>query len=179
MNTLRKTFMAFGLAFSMVPMACSEKPKQNAASAREVAEVSGYLSYIHGADTAEGLEHKYTSGGLNHLAKALNDVTEKSGLSRDLVGAKLDSLLSMSDSLRTNPGSEKHPAQVRAAFIRATEVMETLQGAKFPDDGDEVQALRAAAESISTEQSALDQKPKIIAFFDRAGDALSAMVARI
>lgn len=176
---IRKYLMALGLAFSLVPMACSTKPKEATASAGEVAEVSEYLIYIHGADTAEGLEHKYTSGGLNHLAKALNDVSEKSGLSRDQVGTKLDSLLSMSDSLQTNPQSDRHPAQVRAAFIRATELMESLQGAKFPENGDQVQAVRAAAEAVSAEQSALEQKPKIMAFFDRAGEALSAMAARI
>lgn len=179
MNTLHKSLTAFGLAFSLLTVACSNKPKQTDASAAKVPEVSDYLAYIHGADTAEGLEHKYTSGGLNHLAKALNGVSEKSGLSPDQAGVKLDSLLSMSDSLQTNPQSDRHPAQVRAAFIRAAELMESLQGAKFPDNRDEVQAVRAAAEAISADQSALEQKPKIMEFFDRAGDALSAMSAKI
>lgn len=92
---------------------------------------------------------------------------------------KLDSVLSMSDSLQTNPQSDRHPAQVRAAFIVAAEPMEALQGAKFPDNGGEVRGVRAAAEGISAEQSAVEQKPGIMAFFDRAGDALSDVAARI
>ena len=82
----------------------------------------------------------------------------------------------MSDSLQANPQSQRHPAQVRAAFMRATELMESLQGAKFPKNRDEVAAVRRAADNISPDQSALEQKPRIMAFFDRAGDALSAMV---
>ena len=169
---------AFCIASTLVFSACSKKPKESSVtlSSSEVAEVSDYLGYIHSADTAEGLEHKYTSTSLRHLAKALDGVSRKSGLSDGQIVSKLDSLMVIADSLQTNPQSDKHPEQVRAAFLRATEMMESLQGAKFPKNRDEVSAVRNAAETISPTQSALEQKPQIMAFFDKSGDALTAMV---
>jgi hypothetical protein len=178
---MKKLLLILGLALFLLPLACAKKPKtsDNMTSSKEVSEVSDYLGYIHSADTAEGLEHKYTAGSLRALAKALNGVSSKSGLSKGELIDKLDSLMSMADSLQTDPQSTKHPGEVRAAFLRATELMESLQGAKFPRNKDEVQAVRQAATDISPEESALQQKPKIMAFFDKAGEALSAMVMNI
>jgi hypothetical protein len=176
---MKKSLLTLGLAFCLLPLACAKKPKTNMTSSHEVVEVSDYLGYIHSADTAEGLEHKFTANSLRELAKALNGVSTKSGLSKGELIDKLDSLMTMADSLQTNPQSTRHPAEVRAAFLRATELMESLQGAKFPRNKDEVQAVRQAATDISPDESALKQKPKIMAFFDKAGDALSAMVMNI
>ncbi|MEO6098646.1 MAG: hypothetical protein ABIW76_24420 [Fibrobacteria bacterium] len=177
---MKKLLLSIGLAVSLLPIACAKKPGNSSTtlSRSEVSEVSDYLGYIHSADTAEGLEHKYTSTSLRHLAKALDGVSRKSGLPKGEINDKLDSLMSMADSLQTNPQSDEHPVQVRAAFIRATELMESLQGAKFPDNRDEVSAVRGAAEAITPDQSALEQKPKIMAFFDKAGEALSAMAKK-
>lgn len=176
---MKKMIMTFGLALCLLPLACAKKPKETRTSSKEVKEVSDYLGYIHSADTAEGLEHKYTGNSLRELAKALDGVSRESGLAKHEINEKLDSLMTMADSLQTNPQSTRHPAEVRAAFLRATEMMESLQGARFPRNKDEVQAVRQAAESISPDQSALEQKPKIMAFFDKSGEALSAMVMNI
>lgn len=168
---------AFCLASALVFPACSKKPDGPSTSLTdsEVAEVVEYLRYIRSADTAEGLEHRYTSTSLRHLAKALDGVSRKSGLSDGQVVSKLDSLMVMADSLQANPQSERHPGHIRAAFLRATEMLESLQGARFPGNRDAVSAVRNAAETISPDQSALDQKPRIIAFFDKSGIALSAV----
>ena len=55
---MKKQMLTFAIAISLLPLACAKKPKPIGTSSHEVAEVSRYLGYIHGADTAEGLEHK-------------------------------------------------------------------------------------------------------------------------
>ena len=167
--------MASALVFS----ACSKKPKESSVtlSASEVAEVNDYLGYIHSADTAEGLDTRYQQQP-QASGQGPGRLSRKSGLSDGQIVSKLDSLMVMADSLQTNPQSDRHPEQVRAAFLRATEMMESLQGAKFPANRDEVSAVRNAAETISPAQSALEQKPQIMAFFDKSGEALTAMARK-
>lgn len=129
------------------------------------------------ADTAEveadmGLQHEYTSRGLELLAGALSAVVNQYDLGDIQMEAQRDTLTQRVEAIQQDPMSTQHANKVRDAFLSVADLMESIQQKRFPDAAQTVSQVRQSAESISETEPLLEQSEDVRTFFDRAADAL-------
>lgn len=161
----------------------------DAALAKRIAEAKKYEKYpgpigafLHFAHNDEIVDmnqhHHYTNQGLHQLVDALHMVNAKKG-GGESVAQKLNLVITESDKLLQNPGSEMHSGVMRNSFIICTDAMAALQQKFYPGLADKVANVRQAAESMDSNKPALEQQSKIKSFFEKSADVLEAMGAEI
>lgn len=131
-----------------------------------------YVQYIENNGKEITLEHKYSHQALTHLSKALDAVAKNPSQETQ---QRLDELRSIADQLKKNTYSDEHADMMAKAFKSAAMAMQSVQNDQYPNLGNEVQQVRNAADNITGEELATNQKNAIRSFFQESADAVEAM----
>jgi hypothetical protein len=142
-------------------------------------EVRDYLAYVRGHDTtAMDVSHDYDSKALMYLADALDALADRDYVGNTEVENTRKILREKADKLQDDPASKNHADMLRDAAMSASNLMEVMQKAQYPDLTGAVAEARSAAMAIVPGKPALDQKQTTQNFFLKAGVVLEAMGRR-
>ena len=141
--------------------------------------ISEFVAFTENDETTPdmGLDHEYTSEGLLKLKAALDALAVEQGAGDANIQQKKQELQQAADKIQQDPQSLQHANTIKDAFVKASNLLETIQQKNFPDLDDSVAEVKSAAESIDTSTQTLNQKDQVKKFFDEAGDALQEMAA--
>lgn len=121
--------------------------------------------------------HEYTRNGLRYLASSLEEITKQDGATEPNLRPRIASLREAAEAISERAAAPEHAAAIAPVFRQAADAMSDLQRARFPEAGDEVEAVRDAAGRVTAEQPLQQQRDAVKAFFDRAVEAVRAMGA--
>lgn len=132
------------------------------------------------AETADashmGIEHGYTSEGIQKLSAALNALADNSADDVN-INQQRERFRQNADKIQQDPQSLQHANTIRQTFVEASALMASIKERNYADSGADVDDVREAAEDIDGSTPTLDQKDKIKEFFSKAGDAIEAMAS--
>lgn len=165
----------------MVTLPAGEAPDVNrAAVAALPPPIASFVQFTESADRAAiGAGHEFVSTGITRLAAAL-DAVARNQAGEPALQQRLDAFHDQAKRLQADPGSLAHANIVRDVFVSAAEVMSSVQQSRLPDHGGARQAVgesRAAAEAMDAKVPLLEQRERVIAFFDHAASALRLLAA--
>ncbi len=127
------------------------------------------------ADQAEmGLDHEYTSEGINKLSAALYALADNSAGDTNIQQSR-DRFQQKADQLQRDPQSLQHANMIRETFVEASNLMATIKERSYPDSDANVDDVKKAAEGIDINTPTLEQKDKVKDFFSEAGDSIEEM----
>lgn len=140
--------------------------------------IRDYVGFVEtrfeGADF--NLNHEYTSEGILKLQNALAVLArEKTDMGRE-IRDEMETLESYAQEIQTDPEALRHAELIQQAFTGSAEIMEKI---KEEEDADYVNKVREAANDISAETPALEQKAAIKAFFVTASEAVERMSDKV
>lgn len=137
-------------------------------------EVESYVAFVNNSNKNIDVSHEYTHDALTKLADALEEVVDENNADLEN-GNSLKELRQQADQLTENVSSEKHANILSRAFTSAADIMENLQEKHYPDNKENVEEVKDAAQSIDPQVIVTDQKEVVHKFFDKAADALQEM----
>jgi hypothetical protein len=139
--------------------------------------VQAFVSFVRDnpAEANMALGHNYTSDGIRYLAAALSVLVNRDGAADQEIERKLSALKQKADRLQENWRSTQHADIIRDAFILAADVMATLQQKQDAELSVQIAQVRQAAEAISSDRLALEQRVQVREFFSRASTTLQNM----
>lgn len=176
--------------------AMNSVPSATTATTTGTGALAEYVSYIAARDTAQETEgnHQYTSGGIRHLAAALEAMAGGAGRDSAMgagaaggaavggtagTGAAVnittyaDSMRSSVDRLQQSATTDVHADDVKAAFSAAVSAMEQIDRASSRTR--DVASMRAIYNELDSKQPLLPQMSTVQRFFEAARDALQSM----
>jgi hypothetical protein len=163
---------------SATPSPTASAPASATASATSgmPGEVQDFVQFVQGTKKPEpGLDHEYTSTGMQRLTAALTALANRAELSDQNLTQKREVLTQRIAGLQQDPASLKHADMTRQAFMAAADLMSALQQKGYPQLSAEVTQVRQAASTINPQQPLLQQITAVETFFQRASTALQAM----
>lgn len=122
-----------------------------------------------------GLDHEYTSEGIQKLKTALVAIADEQAAGDVNIEQKKETLNQAADNIQTDPMSTEHANSIKSAFTAAADLMDALQERSFPNLNNDVQEVQDAANSIETGTQTLNQKDQVKEFFKESSEALQAM----
>jgi hypothetical protein len=140
-------------------------------------EINDFISYVHEHDSVEemNLEHEYTAEGIRLLFIALNDIVDQVGADDINIQQKKETLKQKADRIQNNPQAADHADTIRSAFISSAELIEDMERNHFNNLDNQVNRVRETAEAIDPNTLTMNQKTKVIAFFNSSSQALHRM----
>lgn len=137
---------------------------------------SDYEAFTVDMDGEMGLDHDFSSGALTKLANTTAALAQAHGLGAEADVADNKALIkSNADAIMRDPYAGTHGDMIGEAAVAIAGILETVQRVAYPEYADAVAEVRSAAEGISGETLALDQKEQIRDFFGKARVAVKAM----
>lgn len=121
-----------------------------------------------------GLNHNYTSEGIQKLSAALNALADNAAGDSN-VEQKRQMFKQNADKIQQDAQSLDHANTIRATFVSAADLMASIKQSSYPDSDVDAEELKKAAEEIDPKTPTLEQKDKVKGFFDKAGDAVEKM----
>lgn len=140
------------------------------------AAVASFLAYVDsGAAPAMGLDHAYTSQGIQRLASAIDALASRDSLNGAALAPQLEQLRERAQQLQAEQQSTRHADLTRQAFTEASALLSAMQERSFPNLAEPVAAVRTAAEGVKAGVPLLEQKESVQQFFTRTAEAVRAM----
>lgn len=171
--------------------------ERRTASAGEIAELDSTASFVIPRDTARGPdwvaeladfvaradtsadERRQREYVANALALLANAVTTMRGADAPFIATGVANMRGYAERLRGPRGRFLAQSDsLRANFLAAASVLDTLERNSYPSSTDVVAPVRAAARGLQTGQAFVAQGQVVSRFFKQASDALLAMRAR-
>lgn len=138
-----------------------------------------YIYYISSLDQLNadmGVHHEYSSIALKALANSLVALSREQGMTGDVaIESSTQFIREQANAITEDWKSTKHADMIRAAAMTASEVIDEIQDANFPNMEDEVAELTEMAKAIDAETLTLDQKSAVKRFYRKAADVLGQM----
>ena len=153
-------------------------PAMTGAAAGVPAAVQEFETFVAQRDASAdaGLQHEYTSTGLQRLAAAIESLAQRHTTQAPAVQQSLQTMRQQADRLQqSDPTSTQHANMTRDAFTSAADALAALQReyhAGVSGLENEVNQVRQAAQGVQTTTPLLQQRDQIQTFFDRARTAL-------
>lgn len=135
--------------------------------------VAEYITFVENEGNV-GLEHEYTHQALTRLSRALDELSGRHGVDKNLE-PELTKIRQQADQIMVETTSTKHSNKIRDAFTSVANVVKTIQQKSFPDKTQVSTELKNAAEKVKADKMATDQATEIKGFFDEAADALKEL----
>lgn len=154
------------------PRQPERQPRQPDAEAGLTGAVGDYVKFANDTAAEMGLDHEYTSEGLNKLADAIDELASNAGIENDQLDANLEEMKSKAEFIQKDPQSLRHADSLNVAFNSAADAMEKIQQQEFPQQNQEIEQLRQQAQEISKNQQTLNQKQEVREFFDQSAETL-------
>lgn len=139
-------------------------------------EVQSFLNFA--ADGNMGIDHEYTSSGIQNMADALEYIADNSNADVQTQN-KVDELNNKAESITQDPESTKHADKIKDAFVTAADLITNLQQSVYPELNQEAQDVVNASENINSNELTLNQKQEIKNFFDETAQVVRAMSMQI
>lgn len=139
--------------------------------------INNFVTFVEEEEESPemGLDHEYTSQGIEHLSMALADLADREAPDDVEVSQKKESMQQSASRIQQDPESLQHANIIKETFMEATALMETIQARSFPDSKSAVEEVRSAAEELDVETPTLEQEEKVKDFFRNASEALQSM----
>lgn len=155
------------------PMMEEERVANNAMAA----PVSEFVTFAEQDDENPdmGVDHEYTSQGLQKLKAALVALADEHGSGDADIQQKKQEMEQAADKIQQDPTSLQHANTIKDAFTKASTLMTSIQEKSFPDASDEVEEVKNAAESIEADKQTLEQKDAVKEFFNDASSAIQSL----
>lgn len=151
--------------------------EERVANNQMAAPVNEFVAYVENDERSPdmGLDHAYTSEGIQKLRAALVALADQHGAGDANIDQQKRDMEQAADKIQQDPTSLQHANHIKDAFTKASTLMASIQQRSFPDAEDEVEDVRSAAESIDVNTQTLDQKDDVKKFFDESSEAIQEM----
>ncbi len=134
--------------------------------------VAAFVNFVENDTTKMGLDHAYTNEALLKLMDATKAIAGEVGFE---VQADLEKVRDYANMITKDPYETTHADNIRKADDILTNVLQSIQKAKYPSLAGEVEELKRASELIKPEVLTLDQKDAVKNYFVKASDLLQKM----
>jgi hypothetical protein len=138
--------------------------------------VAAYLTFAQAPAPAEiPPSHDYAADRIRSLAAALETIAASEPMRE-----RIQTLRVAADRIQQDPQSLQQADHVRGVFISAIDVMAAVHQDRLPTSDalrQQIGETRQAAEAVQADQPLLQQKKRVKAFFDRAGDVCRTLSA--
>lgn len=135
--------------------------------------VQEYVEFTNQTEDAEmGVDHEFTSEGLNKLAEALEDVADNAGIEDEQLQANIEDIKSKADFIQEDWEDLTHADSIRAAFASANDAFETIQQQEFPQQSQQVDELKQQAQEVKPGAMTLEQRQEVKEYFDKSAETL-------
>ncbi|WP_224995648.1 hypothetical protein [Cesiribacter sp. SM1] len=151
--------------------------EERVANNQMAAPVSEYITFAEQDEQSPdmGLDHEYTSQGIQKLKAALVALADEHGAGNADIQQKKQDMEQAADKIQQDPTSLQHANTIKDTFTKASNLMASIQQNSFPDASDEVEEVKSAAESIDVNTQTLNQKDAVKEFFNESSEAIQAM----
>lgn len=163
-------------------LSAPKNPVQTATVTVDTNKVAGsvkeYVAFLQDtSNTREDTEKspQYTSYGLHLLSAALGATATRDAANDNNIIQQSRSLQQLSDSIQNNWTPVEKSGRVRNAFMKASDLMSSIQLKKYPNLKDQVAIVQKSAGAIDPNQEIRNQKPKVNQFFQQSAAVLQGM----
>lgn len=163
------------LAAAEEPMLIEEPVANTEFVEFDMAPVRDYVMYVEENGQTMGLEHEYTSEGIQKLAVALTAIADEVAPEDTDIMDRKNVLLEVAREIQTDPLSLQHANLIKEAFVASADLMDALQEFKYPGLETQVQEVQDVAASINKDVQTLDQRDKVKNFFQESSEAVLAL----
>ena len=137
---------------------------------------SDYEAFTVDMEGEMSLDHDFSHEALTKLANTTAALAQAHDLGGEAdVMSNEARITSNADAILEDPYAGTHGDMIGEAAVAIAGILETVQRAAYPEYADVVAEVRTAADGISDETLALDQKEQIRDFFGKARVAVKAM----
>ena len=124
-------------------------------------------------DGEMGLDHSYTSNGLNKMTAALASIAmQTKDAEKSDFKTKFDHIRSNADMIQKNPTDTEHADKIKRAFQDNVNVLKDLQASSFPDMKSEVENVKKQVDDLDPKTLTLNQKNEVKDVFQRTANLL-------
>lgn len=147
------------------------EPEKVVLNDESISTIEDYEMYVK-EDKDMGLDHEFTHTALSKLIAAVGASAE--ALDVD-VSSDLNEASQNADDITKDPLSLDHADKIRKAGNLIVRALNKIQSEKYPDMGEEMDAVRAASQNIMVDSMTLDQRDDVKEFFQTTMGLLSKM----
>lgn len=148
-----------------------ENPERVVLNDESISTIEDYEMYVK-EDKDMGLDHEFTHTALSKLIAAVGASAEALELD---VSSDLNEASQNADDITKDPLSLDHADKIRKAGDLIVRALDKIQSEKYPDMGEEMDAVRAASQNIMADSMTLDQREDVKEFFQTTMRLLSKM----
>lgn len=165
----------------------SKKPVETTAVVVDTSRVAGsvmefvaFLNGTSGVGNKEDTERspQYTSYGLHLLTAAIGATADRDAATDNNIIQHRKRLQQMSDSIQNNWSPTEKSGRIKAAFVSAANLLNSIQEKKYPELNDQAAQLMQYAQAIVPQKRIMDQKAEVKRYFDQSKSILQAMVQK-